>query len=63
MSKFTDGKKQLAYYCQSLGLKKGVYLVFCPNDIHYQPTVKDDVENINNIEISTYLISFDETKW
>ena len=63
MSKFSDGKKQLAYYCQSLGLKKGVYLVFCPNDIHYQPTVKDDVENINNIEISTYLISFDETKW
>ncbi|HAN76717.1 MAG TPA: hypothetical protein DCQ31_02505, partial [Bacteroidales bacterium] len=26
-SKFETGKKQLAYYCNSLGLKKGIYLV------------------------------------
>jgi len=63
MSKFTEGKNQLAYYCQSLGLNKGIYLVFCPNDITYQETVKEQIENINNINISTYLISYDETKW
>ncbi len=62
-SKFEKGKKQLAYYCQSLGLNKGVYLVFCPNDIQYQASVKDIIENINGIMISTYLISYDETKW
>jgi hypothetical protein len=63
MFKFTDGKKQLAYYCQSLGLKNGVYLVFCPNDIQYQTSVKDAIETIDNIKISTYLIQYDETKW
>jgi len=63
MSKFTEGKNQLAYYCQSLGLNKGVYLVFCPNDIQYQTSVKEGTENIDNVNISTYLIQYDETKW
>jgi len=63
MSKFINGKKQLAYYCQSLGLNNGVYLVFCPNDIEYQASVKEDSEKINNVTISTYLIQYDETKW
>jgi len=62
-SKFDDGKKQLAYYCKSLGLKKGVYLVFCPNDIKYPDKVNELPENIDTIEIVTYLISYDETKW
>ena len=60
---FYDGKKQLAYYCKSLELEKGVYLVFCPNDIKYADTTKDNIEVIENIEISTYLISYDENKW
>ncbi len=60
---FEDGKKQLAYYCKSLGLKKGVYLVFCPNDIRYPEFVKEQTETINNMEISTFLIEYDETKW
>jgi hypothetical protein len=61
--RFTEGKKQLAYYCQSLGLKKGVYLVFCPKDIRYPEFVKEQTETINNMEISTFLIEYDETKW
>ena len=60
---FDDGKKQLAYYCKSLGQNKGIYLVFCPNDIKYPKTVVEKKETIENIEISTYLISYDETKW
>ena len=60
---FTDGKSQLAYYCKSLGLDKGVYLVFCPNDIKYQESVKEQAENIENVYITTYLISYDESKW
>ncbi len=60
---FNDGKKQLAYYCKSLGLDKGVYLVFCPNGIRYSETTKENIENIENIEITTYLIDYDEDKW
>jgi len=62
-AKFDDGKKQLAYYCKSLGINKGVYLVFCPNNIKYPKKVNELPENIDMIEIITYLISYDETKW
>jgi hypothetical protein len=41
---FTDGQKQLAYYCKSLGLDKGAYLVFCPNTVKYPETVKEGIE-------------------
>ena len=62
-AKFDDGKKQLAYYCKSLGIKKGVYLVFCPNNIKYPKKINELPEDIDMIEIVTYLISYDETKW
>ncbi len=62
-TQFLDGKKQLAYYCNSLGLNKGIYLVFCPNNIKYPETVKEQTEIINNVQISTFLIEYDETKW
>lgn len=61
--KFTDGKKQLAYYCKSLGLNKGAYLVFCPNTVKYPETVKEGIETTEGVEISTYLITYDESKW
>jgi len=61
--RFLEGKEQLAYYCKSFGLHKGIYLVFCPNDIKYPETIKEQTENIDNVEISTYLVSYDETKW
>ncbi|MEA2042781.1 MAG: hypothetical protein U9N85_09550 [Bacteroidota bacterium] len=64
---FEDGKEQLAYYCDSLGLKQGIYIVYCPNDIKYPETVKEQKETIEiknkSIQISTYLIQYDETKW
>ena len=60
---FEDGKKQLAYYCKSLGQNKGIYLVYCPNGIKYAKTVKEQTERIDNIEISTFLINYDEKKW
>ncbi len=62
-SQFSKGKEQLAYYCKSLNQTKGIYLVYCPNDIKYPQNVKEQIEKINNIEISTYLIEYDETKW
>jgi len=62
-NQFVNGKKQLAYYCKSLGLNKGVYLVFCPNNIKYHSSIKEEIENINNVEITTYLIEYDDDKW
>ncbi len=60
---FKDGKKQLSYYCKSLGQTKGIYLVYCPSNIKYPETVKEQIEIINNVEISTFLFEYDETKW
>ncbi len=62
-TQFNKGKKQLAYYCKSLGLTKGIYLVYCPNNIKYPATVKEDITNIDGVEISTYLIGYDDEKW
>ncbi|MEA3444052.1 MAG: AAA-like domain-containing protein [Bacteroidota bacterium] len=62
-SQFVNGKKQLAYYCKSLGLAKGVYLVFCPTGVKYPETIKEQNELIADINISTYLVSYDETTW
>jgi len=60
---FQTGKNQLAYYCNSLALKKGVYLVYCPNDITYPEAVKEQIEIIDGVEISTYLVEYDEETW
>ena len=62
-SKFENGKKQLAYYCNSLGLKTAIYLVFCPAGIRFPENVKEQTELIDNVELSTYLIQYDEKKW
>ncbi len=60
---FEDGKRQLAYYCKSLGLRKGVYLVYCPNGIAYPDFVKEQTQMIGKIEIASYLVAYDEGKW
>ncbi len=66
-NQFLTGKKQLSYYCDSLGLKHGIYLVFCPKEGIYPETVKEEKETIQikdkHIEISTYIIEYDKTKW
>jgi len=62
-NQFLKGKKQLAYYCKSLGLNYGIYLVFCPNNVNYSENIIEKPEIIENVNISTYLIEFDESKW
>ncbi len=61
--KFTSGKKQLAYYCKSIGLDTGIYLVFRPVNKKYPKNVKEQTEKIDDITIKTYLIDYDDTKW
>ncbi len=60
---FIRGKDQLAYYCNSLGLSEGIYIVFYPAGLPYPDTVKEAVEIINEVQISTYLVEYDDTKW
>ncbi|MEA3444304.1 MAG: AAA-like domain-containing protein [Bacteroidota bacterium] len=62
-NQFLEGKEQLAYYCNSLGLPEGVYLVFMPNNINQPKNVIDKTETIANIKISTFIIYYDEDKW
>jgi len=62
-SQFNEGKKQLAYYCNSLGLKQGIYLVFYPNTIRHQKVISESIETFDSVTIHTYLIEYDETKW
>ncbi len=62
-SQFLKGKNQLAYYCRSLGLSRGVYLVFCPNNVNYPDSIKERTETIDDVTISSYRIEFDESKW
>ncbi len=55
------GKKQLAYYSKSIDVKEGVYLVFVPNTVTL-PGIKEQVETIDNTEIRTYIVLYDEEK-
>ena len=67
LKKFTTGKNQLAYYAHSLSLKKAVYLVFLSKRARISEAVKEQTETIyvkkKPIEVTTYLIDFDKTKW
>ena len=60
-SDFKTGKDQIAYYCKRAGIKKGIYIVFIKNTIK-SDKIKEDIKIINNVEIKTYLIYYDEKK-
>jgi len=61
--KFESGKRQLAYYCQSLGLTTGLYLVFCPNNIAYPDIVREGKEDFDGTTIKAYIIPYDKERW
>ena len=59
---FVQGHGQLACYARSLGQKRAVYVVFTPQHLSYPDTVKEDRTTVRNVEITTYLIPYDEVK-
>jgi len=61
MFQFEKGKKQLAYYCKTIGLREGIYLVFVPNTVTL-PGIKEGVEQVEDIRIKTYTVRYDEEK-
>lgn|GEM_PF-1422100 len=58
ISQFVKGKKQLAYYANSLGLTKAIYLVFVRKEIE-NPNILETQEVIDGVEITTYLVRYD----
>jgi AAA-like domain len=58
ITQFTDGKAQLAYYIKSLGLTKGIYLVFLNNEVT-NPHVFENEEMIDDVDIFTYIVRYD----
>jgi AAA-like domain len=58
ITQFADGKIQLAYYIKSLGLNKGVYLVFLNNEVT-NPHVLAGVDNIDGVDLTTYIVRYD----
>jgi hypothetical protein len=61
-AQFEAGKKQLAYYAESLALQEAVYLVFAPNHLRYPALVQEGQEAIRGVHITTFLIDYDEEK-
>ena len=61
ITQFGDGKVQLAYYVNHLGLKMGYYLVFVDSEVTHTGVVEAD-EIFDGIQIKTYLVHFDMEK-
>jgi hypothetical protein len=61
ITQFTDGKAQLAYYIQHLGLKMGYYLVFVNTDVTHSEVIEAD-EMIEGVRIITYLVRYELEK-
>jgi AAA-like domain len=55
---FADGKVQLAYYCQKIGLKTGIYLVFVRSTIT-NPKVNELPTTIDGVDIVTHIVRYD----
>jgi hypothetical protein len=60
-AQFERGKSQLAYYCKSLDIAAGIYLVFVPNTVKL-PLIKEDVAAIAAVTIKTFIVYYDEEK-
>lgn len=58
ITQFADGKIQLAYYIKSLGLSKGVYLVFLNNEVT-NPHVLAGEDTIDGVDLTTYIVRYD----
>ena len=57
-AQYTDGKTQLAYYIKSLGLNRGIYLVFV-DKIVTNPKVLEGEDVIDGVTLTTYIVRYD----
>jgi hypothetical protein len=57
-AQYTDGKTQLAYYIKSLGLNRGIYLVFVDKQVT-NPYILEGTEVIEGVDLITYIVRYD----
>jgi AAA-like domain len=57
-AQYIDGKTQLAYYIKSLGLNRGIYLVFVNKQVT-NPYILEGTEVIEGVDIITYIVRYD----
>jgi AAA-like domain len=57
-AQYTDGKAQLAYYIKSLGLNRGIYLVFVDKKVT-NPYILEGTEVIDGVDLITYIVRYD----
>lgn len=55
---FAEGKNQLAYYTNRLGLTQSIYLVFVSKEVK-NPYIIESQEVIDGVMVSTYLVRYD----
>jgi hypothetical protein len=58
ISQYSDGKAQLAYYIKSLGLNRGIYLVFVDKQVT-NPQVLEGEEHIDGVTLKIYIVRYD----
>ncbi|MEZ4850015.1 MAG: ATP-binding protein [Bacteroidia bacterium] len=55
------GLSQLAYYCKSIGVKEGLYLVFASNALPLKG-IAEGVQELEGVRIMIYVVDYDEEK-
>lgn len=55
------GLKQLAYYCKSLSIPEGLYLIFASNTVPVKG-IAEGIEEIDGVKIMIYIVDYDEEK-
>ena len=58
ITQYSDGKTQLAYYIKSLGLDKGIYLVFVDKQVT-NPKILEGEAVIDGVTLITYHVRYD----
>ncbi|MCB0579723.1 MAG: ATP-binding protein [Phaeodactylibacter sp.] len=55
------GLKQLAYYCQSINIPEGLYLIFASNQLKVMG-IEEGIQEIEGVIIRVYIVGYDEEK-
>ncbi|MCB0579788.1 MAG: AAA-like domain-containing protein [Phaeodactylibacter sp.] len=55
------GLKQLAYYCQSINIPEGLYLLFASNQLQVMG-IEEGVQEVEDVKIRIYIVWYDEEK-
>lgn len=56
-----QGLKQLAYYCKSLKIPEGLYLIFASNTVPVKG-ISEGIQVIDGVKIMIYIVDYDEEK-